>query len=99
MAERVQLTHQAIRMTQDWESLPKNERESVAREIAAAARYWRIHAAHGTDQGREAFQRCMPAAVTPRGLTPPRRGGLLGPDAVRTVSSAAAATHYYVQIT
>ncbi len=38
MAERVQLTHQAIRMAQDWESLPKNERDGVAREIAAAAR-------------------------------------------------------------
>jgi hypothetical protein len=66
MAERVQLTHQAIRMAQDWESLPKNERDSVAREIAAAARYWRIQAAQATNEERERFQRFMHAAVTPR---------------------------------
>jgi hypothetical protein len=53
-------------MAQDWESLPKNERDSVAREIAAAARYWRIQAAHATNEERERFQRFMQAAVTPR---------------------------------
>jgi len=37
MAERVQLTHQAIRMAQDWESLPKNERESVAQDRRSGA--------------------------------------------------------------
>ena len=66
MAERVQLTDQAIRMAQDWESLPKNERDNVAREIAAAARYWRNHPAHATKEERERFLRFMQATVTPR---------------------------------
>ena len=41
MAEGRRLTDQELRMVQDWESLPKNERDSLAREIAAAARYWK----------------------------------------------------------
>jgi hypothetical protein len=64
MIERIQLTHQAIRMAQDWESLPKNERDSVAREIAAAARYWR-QTAHAAHEERAQFRRFMQAAVTP----------------------------------
>ena len=61
MAERVSLTDQAIRMIRDWTSLPKNERDALAREIAAAARYWNQSA-----EEHERFQRFMLAAVIPR---------------------------------
>jgi hypothetical protein len=54
MTKRVQLTDQAIRLAHEWESLPKKERESVAREIAALARYWNQAA-----EERERFQRFM----------------------------------------
>jgi hypothetical protein len=61
MAERVQLTDQAFRMIRDWTSLPKNERDAMAREIAAAARYW-----NQSKEERERFRRFMLAAVIPR---------------------------------
>ena len=56
MAEGRQLTDQEIRMVQDWEKLPKSERDTVAREIAAAAaaRYWRQPV-----ERRRRFQRSM----------------------------------------
>ena len=65
MDEQLQLTPQAIRVAYDWESLPKSERDSVAREIAAAARYWR-QTAHAAHEERAQFRRFMQAAVTPR---------------------------------
>jgi hypothetical protein len=52
MPEGLQLIGQAIRMVQDWKSLPKSERDSVARAIAAAARYW-----NQPVQDRRQFQR------------------------------------------
>jgi len=54
MAEGRQLTDQEIRMVQDWQKLPKSERDTVAREIAAAARYWRQPV-----ERRRRFQRSM----------------------------------------
>ena len=58
MAEGRQLTDQEIRMVQDLESLPQSERDSLAREIAAAARYW-----NQTREERRRFQRAMKTRI------------------------------------
>jgi hypothetical protein len=58
MAEGLELADQAIRIVEDWKSLPKGERDSLALEIAAAARYW-----NQTREERRRFQRAMKTRI------------------------------------